>query len=155
MTSFRVRPVDPRWLRRVRARGADDAGNPLEPLVAAEDGAPLRCCLRDAVAGERIVLLAYRPDERGGPYSEVGPIFVHAQECAGYREPAAYPPAFRHRTQVFRAYGPDGRIVDAEIVAGADAEKALGRLLARPDVGWVHSRNVGYGCFMFAVERAA
>jgi hypothetical protein len=152
--SFQVSAIPATELDRVRAGGVDDLGNELRPAPAA-GGEPLRCCLRDATEGEDIVLIGYRSSGLGGPYAETGPIFVHAAACAGYGEPTAYPAGFRHRTQVFRSYGPDGRIVDGEVVTGTDAETAIERLLARPEVARIDSRNVTYGCYMFRIERAA
>jgi hypothetical protein len=123
-------------------------------FVAEEDGAPLRCCLREARAGERLALIAYRPEGTAGAYREVGPVFVHAARCGGYVERDAYPAAFRHRRQVFRAYDEAGRIADALLVEGAHAEASIEHLLASPRVAIVHSRNVLYGCYMFAIGRS-
>src|SRR5689334_20205230 len=139
----------------MRQAGVDDAGDPFAPFVNPDpDGAPLRCCLRDARTGERLALIAYRPDGTAGAYREIGPVFVHADRCAGYRDPSAYPQAFRPRDQVFRSYGHDGRIHDAVLVSGADAESAIEKIFVDPDIATVHSRNVLYGCYMFAINRA-
>jgi Protein of unknown function (DUF1203) len=35
---------------------------------------------------------------------------------------------------------------------GSKAEKVIAELLARPEVDLVHLRNVGYGCYNFAVR---
>ena len=152
-TSFRVAALDADELDEIRSSGVDALGNPISISVDEEGGAPLRCCLTEAQPGERIALIAHRPFRSAGPFAEVGPVYVHAERCPGYQEPHAYPAGFRHRTQVFRSYGYDGTIVDAEIVAGDDAEDAIERLLARPEVAFLHGRNVLYGCYMFAIER--
>jgi hypothetical protein len=150
---FRVEAIPTGVVERVRAAGVDDLGNEVVVRVADEPGAPLRCCLRDAEAGERIALIGYRPFPWDGPYAETGPVFVHADGCPGYAGTGAYPEGFRHRQQIFRAYGHDRTIVDARIVDGAGAEPAIADLLARPEVAFLHSRNVAYGCFMFAIHR--
>jgi hypothetical protein len=152
-TSFRVTALDADELDEIRSRGVDAFGNAISISVDEEGGAPVRCCLTEAQPGERIALIAHRPFGSGGPFAEVGPVYVHAERCPGYQERHAYPAGFRHRAQVFRAYGHDGTIVDAEMAAGDDAEDAIGRLLARPEVAFLHSRNVLYGCYMFAIER--
>lgn len=142
-------------LNRIRQAGRDDSGNQLVPfrVDAGSFGSPLRCCLRDAAEGELIVLIAYRPRGGAGAYAEVGPVFIHAQACGGYRTVLRYPEGFRHRQQVFRAYDGLGRICDAVVVEGADAESVLRGLLQRSEVAVVQSRNVRYGCFMFLVSR--
>jgi hypothetical protein len=140
----------------IRRAARDRHGNPLVCRVvsAADAGSPLRCCLREAAAGERIVLIAHSPRGGTGEYREVGPVFIHADKCAGYATPGRYPDGFRHRPQVFRAYDSHGRICDAVLVDGIDAERVIGELLARPDVAVVQSRNVLYGCYMFLISRA-
>lgn len=151
--TFHVEAIPAGRLRTIRTRGEDGLGNRLRPRPA-DGGELLRCCLRPAAPAEPIGLIGYRPSDLGGPYAETGPVFVHAEECPGYLEPTAYPEGFRTRRQIFRAYGPDGRIVDAEIVEGTDAEAAIERMLARPEVDRIDSRNVTYGCYMFRVARA-
>ncbi len=89
----------------IRAAGRDEAGNPLEVRVLEDGGAPLRCCLREARAGERVMLIAYTPPGTAGAYAERGPVFIHAERCAGYPTPAQYPPGLAHRQQVVRARG--------------------------------------------------
>jgi hypothetical protein len=159
-TAFRVEAIPGDVLERVRETGVDDLGNEMVTSVTTEAGAPLRCCLREAGPGERIALIGYLPFPWDGAYAETGPVLIHADECPGYTaadtdtDAGAYPEGFRHRQQIFRAYGYDHTIVDAEIVEGADAEQAIAGLLARPEVDFVHSRNVAYGCFMFAIHRA-
>lgn len=154
-----VEALLPDDLARIRDQGEDDFGNPLVVTVVDEAGAgetPLRCCLREARAGERVEIIAYRPSTVGGPYAEVGPVFIHAESCAGYTTPDRYPDAFRQRRQLLRAYDVDGRIVGAEIAEDGDgAEEVCGAFFARPDVAYIHSRNVLYGCYMFTIRRPA
>lgn len=154
-SSFTVTALPADELERVRRRGADDFGNPFVPTVVTEAGdTPLRCCLRDAEPGEKVALIAWRPSSLGGPYAEVGPVFVHAERCAGYVDTGRYPEGFRHRTQLLRAYDEQGRQVDNLLVESADADPVLAGLVARPDVAFVHSRNPMAGCYMFGVTAA-
>jgi hypothetical protein len=128
-------------------------GNPFQPRVHRSGGQPLRCCLRLSRPGEETALIAYRPAGTAGAYAEIGPVFVHASACAGYPADSGWPPEYRDRQQVLRAYDARGRIVDALLVEGASAEAAIGKLLADPAHVVVHSRNLLYGCYMFAISR--
>jgi hypothetical protein len=122
-------------------------------LVDDEGGAPLRCCLRDSRPGERLRLGAVTPPGPAGAYAEKGPVFVHADGCPGPAD-GSYPEEFRSRRQVFRAYNPAGEIVGGEVVgAGRGQEATAERLLADPGVAFLHSRNVEFGCYMFAIHR--
>lgn len=153
--AFAIDAIPAERLEQIRRAGIDDAGDPFTPFVNPDpDGAPLRCCLRDARTGERLVLIAYRPADTAGAYREIGPVFVHADPCEGYPERNAYPEGFRPRDQVFRAYSHDGRIHDAVLIRGAEAETAIEKLLDDPDIATLHSRNVLHGCYMFAINRA-
>jgi len=148
--------IPPGELNAIRAAARDEAGNPLQPQVARDGGAPLRCCLREARAGERLLLIAYTPPGTAGAYAERGPVFIHAERCDGYATSHQYPPGLIDRPQVVRAYDRQGRIADGVLVAdGHQAQGVIAGLLARPEVALVHLRNVGYGCYNFAVGRSA
>jgi hypothetical protein len=141
-------------LEKIRAAGRDEAGNPLAAQIDAEGGSPLRCCLRKARPGERMLLIAYTPPGTAGAYAERGPVFIPANPCDGYLTPDRYPPELSSRQQVVRAYDRVGRIADGRPVAdGREAQAVIEQWLARPDVQLVHVRNVGYGCYNFAVVR--
>jgi hypothetical protein len=156
MTPFRIFPLDPGELDRIRAAGVDDFGNPFIVRVSegGNGGEPLRCCLREATPGERIALIAWRPAPVGGPYAEVGPVFVHADRCEGYMRADAYPEGFRHRRLLLRAYDVAGCQVDNVIEEGHEMETAISRLFGRREVAYLHTRNVLAGCYMFTVGRA-
>jgi hypothetical protein len=147
-------PIPAGRLDELRAAAVDEAGNPLTAQADTDGGSPLRCCLRESAPGERVLLIAYTPPGTRGAYAERGPVFIHAEPCGGYLTPDRYPPALRHRQQVVRAYDREGRIADGVLVGDGDqAMTVIGELLARPDVMLVHLRNVGYGCYNFAVRR--
>ncbi|MFG3601219.1 DUF1203 domain-containing protein [Micromonospora chersina] len=151
-TRYVIRPVPAEVLADLRRTGRDASGQPPERCCA-EGGEPLRCCLRDATAGEALLLFGYAPPLPPGPYREVGPIFAHAVDCPGPADPTAYPPDWRGRPQVLRAYDRRGRIVGGRRHDGDDPEAVVAELLADPAVDRLHSRNVVYGCWMFTVVR--
>jgi hypothetical protein len=147
-------PIPPAELQQIRTAGLDEAGNRLTVQVDTAGGSPLRCCLRESAPGERVLLIVYTPPGTRGAYAERGPVFIHAEPCSGYLTPDRYPPALSHRQQVVRAYDRDGRIADGVLVSdGEHAMAVIGDLLGRADVALVHLRNVGYGCYNFAVRR--
>jgi hypothetical protein len=153
--TFTVEAIPAARLDEIRAHGTDEAGNPLAPQVDTEGGSPLRCCLRETEPGERVLLIAYTPPGAAGAYAERGPVFIHAEACEGYPTPHAYPPALSHRQQVVRAYDRQGRITEGVLVAdGEHARRVMAEMLSRPHVELVHLRNVGHGCYNFAVRRS-
>ncbi len=154
MTSALVfEPIPASELRQIRAAGVDEAGNRLAPRADTEGGNPLRCCLGESRPGEQVLLIAYTPPGTAGPYAERGPVFIHAESCGGYPAPHRYPPGLAHRQQVVRAYDRNGNIAGG--ILADDGDQALAviqQMLARPDVALVHLRNVGWGCYNFAVR---
>ncbi|MEU7969869.1 DUF1203 domain-containing protein [Streptomyces sp. NPDC049097] len=154
MTTYTARPIGPTTLKELRT--ADDAGRPMSPFVDEEGGAPLRCCLRRSTPGERIALVSYAPLRRWaaetgvdpGAYDEQGPVFLHADPCAG-PDLDGYPFTGAHRT--VRRYGRDGRILGGRLVEG-DVGTAIEEAFADPHVALVHVRAVEYGCFLYEVR---
>ena len=157
MTTYTARPITAPVLKELRA--LDDAGRPPVPRTDEEGGAPLRCCLRRSEPGETIALVSYAPLRRWaaqtgadpGAYDEQGPVFLHAEECAG-PEGDALPFTRAHR--VLRRYSADGRILGGRLVeAPEDFAPALTEAFADPGVALVHVRAVEYGCFLYEVRR--
>ncbi len=154
---FRIQAIAPQILERWRETRTDDYGNHLTPIIEDDGGSPLRCCLRPAEPGTRLLLAAYSPFPIPGPYAEVGPVFVHADDCPGYATPDQYPPQYRNwPTMVFRPYHYSGEMAYEALakVDGKDAEAAIATMFDDPTVGVIHARNVMAGCFMFAIHRS-
>lgn len=140
-------------LDRIRCNRRDDFGNELVDRTAAA-GLPLRCCLRLSAEGERIALIAFRPSALGGPYAEVGPVFVHTGSCPGYAAPTVFPPDFAGRRAVLRPYDAQGLMLDGLVAGPGESRGELERLFGDPRVASVHVRNVVAGCWNFSVRRA-
>ncbi|MEW2566859.1 DUF1203 domain-containing protein [Streptomyces sp. NPDC047070] len=162
MTSHHVRPIGPHALKELRA--TDDAGLPCVPFADLEGGAPLRCCLRRSETGERIALVSYAPlrrwaaetGARPGAYDEQGPVFVHAEECAGpdlVGHPFARPGVLR----VLRRYSAEGHILGGRLLEIPDQpdaalDEALDEAFADSSVALVHIRAVEHGCYLYEVH---
>ncbi|AOP45834.1 DUF1203 domain-containing protein [Streptomyces lydicus] len=172
MTTYTPLPIPPAALKEIR--GTDDAGRPVEPYRAREDGepvdcvgSPLRCCLRAIEPGELVALVSYAPLRRWaaltgakpGAYDEQGPVFIHAEECDGPAgQDGEYPFARPGALRTLRRYNAEGQIVGGRLFeipedAGAGFDAALDEAFADPQVVLVHVRAVEYGCFQFEVRR--
>ncbi|MEV0121896.1 DUF1203 domain-containing protein [Streptomyces sp. NPDC050703] len=164
-TAYTPRPIDPETLAELRRR--DDAGRDCVPYVDHEGGDPLRCCLRPVAPGERVALVSYAPLRRWaartgaapGAYDEQGPVFIHAEPCAGPDEGRKeYPFSRAGALRTLRRYDAGGRIVGGRLLeipeAGTEGfDAAFGEAFADPAVALVHVRAVEYGCFHFEVRR--
>ena len=88
-----VHAIDPARLDAVRAAGPTSSATRSRAYDATGEGEPLRCCLRFARPGraDRPHLVgAVRRRCRCG--AEVGPVYVHAERCAGYAGEPEFPP---------------------------------------------------------------
>ena len=152
-STFRILPLHTEIAE--AARHAVKAGASDHAIVSVNSpgSSPCRHCLRWAQPGERVILFPYAAIPSGHPYSETGPIFVHADECQRYSATNEYPVDFRNE-RVFRAYDAKYKIIDAEIMNGSEPEAVIESLFQNPDTAFVDVRSVTHGCFTFRVQRA-
>ncbi|MEY2562583.1 MAG: hypothetical protein QOH88_776 [Verrucomicrobiota bacterium] len=136
------------------ARGKIEIGAPDHRVVTADspNGYPCRHCLRWAQPGERLILFPFAAIAPGRPYSEIGPIFVHAEPCERYAATDEFPSDFREG-RVVRAYNSQHDIIDAKVVNGEGPEAVIERFLQKPETAFVHVRSVSHGCYTMEVER--
>jgi hypothetical protein len=135
------------------ARHAVQTGARDHALITAvsPSGFPCRHCLHWAKPGERVIVFSYAAIPPGRPYSESGPIFVHAEACERYRATDEYPADFR-KGRVFRAYNTNHDMIDAEVANGSEPEAVVEKLLENPETAFVDARSVSRGCFTFRIE---
>jgi hypothetical protein len=135
--------------------GDVETGTPTAVHLAAGDRAPCRRCLRDASAGEELVLAPYDPFTVRSPYAGDGPVFVHADGCERFEpEPDAMSEQIPGRTLSIRAYDADAMLTDAAVLPGERFVDGVRELLGDPDTAFLHVHFAGPGCFAFRVDRA-
>jgi hypothetical protein len=99
-----------------------------------------------------VILFPYTAIPPGHPYSESGPIFVHAEPCGRYAATREFPPDFRYG-RVMRAYNSNFDMIGAEIVNGSEPETVIEKLFQNPETAFVDARSVTHGCYTFRVQR--
>jgi hypothetical protein len=165
-TDYQIQAIPSEVVAELRVR--DDAGSVPEEVTHEEGGAPLRCCLRRAKPGERMLLASYAPLRRWaartganpGAYAENGPVFLHAEPCAGPDGGGDPPVAMHGPRRVLRAYSDQGRILRGTLLQSSgedwtEVDGPLRALLADEQVAMVHIRTVEQGCFLMAAHRSA
>src|SRR6266404_2432180 len=149
---FRVVPLQTKIAEAARATA--EAGAPDHAVVTADSprGYPCRHCFRWAQPGERMILFPFAAIPPGRPYSESGPIFVHAEACERYRATEEFPAAFREG-RVLRAYNSQHDMIAAEVANGVGPEALIERFLQMPETAFIHVRSASCGCYTMEVER--
>jgi len=156
-TTMTVHAIPADELEEVRRSGRDVAGHrPVRwPNPA---GMPLRCCLRRATPDDDVLLISHAPLGQPSAWREVGPVFIHAQPCAGYDDTAGLPVELGQGPKVLRGYRSDGSLdYDAirTVDPGEDIERPLLELLGATDVHEVHVRALREQCFTYLVRRSS
>jgi hypothetical protein len=149
-----VRAIDPSRLDTIRRTGNDGHGNGLRPFTATGEGEPLRCCLRYAEPGALITLISYAPFQHPSVWTEVGPVYIHAEPCDGYVPAGELPVRLNTGPRVLRTYRADDTMnYDHNTVVTDEIELTpiVEGLLAKPDVAAVHVRTLAPQCFLYSV----
>jgi hypothetical protein len=153
--TWTVLPIDPERLSTMRVQGHDEHGNAWSPYPA-EGWEPLRCCLRLAEPDEQVVLISYAPFTTTSAWTEVGPVYVHAEACDGYPDGSDLPAQLRTGPRVLRGYDRVRALLYDQVRVveeGEDLAPVLDKLFVDDEVQTVHVRALSTQCFTYAVTR--
>lgn len=118
-------------------------------------GLPCRVTLEDAAPGETVLLLNYEHQPADTPFRSRHAIFVREQARDTAFQPGEIPPAFASRKFLsLRAFDATGMMVDADLAPTAELDGAIARLLADPNVAYLHTHYAGAGCYAARIDRA-
>ncbi len=147
--------------------GVDDAGNRLRRIVdearpAEADGSrmngagsPCRHCLRDARAGDDLLLGSYQLPRPKGIYWTPSPVFVHAGACEHFAQLNEIAPIVRDRLVSVRSYDRDDQCIYdlGHAGDGNTIDDPLMRALDDPRTAFVSIHTAKPGCMLCQVER--
>jgi hypothetical protein len=151
-SNYRVVPLRTEVAEAARRAATSGASDHAIIIADSPQGYPCRHCLRWAQPGERVILFPFAAIPPGRPYSETGPIFVHAEPCERYAATREFPADFR-QGRIFRAYNSAQDMIDAEVVNGSEPEAVIEKLLQNPETAFVDARSATRGCYTFRMER--
>jgi len=155
MTPHRIVAIPEKVADLVRStRRSPGYGHPAHAEVATGHG-PCRLCLRTfEVGADRRILFTYDPFHGIETLPLPGPVFIHEEECARYPEDGGFPEDLRGHALTLDAYARGGHLQAQEHVPDGRIEPVVDRLLARPEIDYIHVRDTEAGCFDFRIERA-
>jgi len=157
MTAIRFIAIPTGDAEHLRGGGADANGQIPERRLSDGNGVPCRHCLKPVDEGDPYLVLAYRPFGNLQPYAELGPIFIHADDCPRHTETRpAPPPALASAQYLVRGYNADERIIygTGQIVATDDLTLTATAILERDDISYLHVRSASNNCYQCRIERA-
>jgi hypothetical protein len=155
MSRFLIYPLPKQVSAELKKTMHDQFGNEPKLEQAQSRRSICRRCLRRFNPGERRLLFKYRPFDKEGVFAEVGPIYIHANDCRPETEIlTGYPDEFRELPLLLRAYTRDDGQVDSKLIKDGEAEKIIDMFFADPEVAYIHLRDGESGCYYARIERA-
>jgi hypothetical protein len=122
-------------------------------VVVDGSGFPERIEMRDAQAGETVLLVNFEHQGADTPYRSSHAIYVRegaTETWSGHH----LPEVMRKRLLSLRGFSTDGSMIDADVVEGSEAEPVIERLLADPAVAYIHAHYAKPGCYAARIDRA-
>ena len=149
MRSYEYLPMKSEMANLIRTHRRDGLGNIglAEMTVESPCSSPCRVCLKDAEAGESVLLCSYSPFVEPGPYRSLGPIFIHTRACEEARPAATAPQMLRSRLLSIRPFDSNGVMFGCDVVEGSALEAHITALLVNPRVHLIHVHIARTGCF--------
>ena len=133
---------------------ADLAAHGASRYVAdAKPGFPDRIEVRDAEPGESVLLVNHVHQDADTPYRASHAVFVREGATLPFDRIDEIPEALRSRILSLRAFDAAHMMIDADLVEGDALEGGIDRLLANPEVAYVHAHYAKRGCYAARIER--
>lgn len=120
--------------------------------VGADDRYPDRIELRLARPGETVLLVNHEHQGADTPYRSRHAIFVREHADTSF-DAVDQLPAMLRSLMSLRAFDATHMMVDADIAEGDAVQPLIERLLARPDVAYVHAHYARRGCYAALIRR--
>jgi hypothetical protein len=154
--AFRITGLAP--ARFAHLFGLDDAAlaahGALRVVADESPGFPDRLALRDAEVGETLLLVHHVHHDVATPFRASHAIYVREGETDCFDAVDTVPEVLRRRIVSLRAFDAAGMLRDADLAEGDAIAPALDRMLAAPEVDYVHIHYAKPGCYAALARRA-
>jgi len=156
MKNIEYTPLPTQHIRALQQGEKDIHGNAPEVHISPGGGLPCRHCLDHISAGDKFLILSYKPFETTQPYAEQGPIFLHADPCMPYETRNKVPSMYEENERlILRGYGGDERIIygTGKVVDVPNIESEALHIFQDKNVKFIHARSSTNNCFQFRINR--
>lgn len=152
---YRIAGLDPRPFERYFTMDEAELATrrAVRTVAKADRGFPCRVSLRDADAGDELLLVNHVNHAVETPYRAAFAIYVRrdARVAAAYIDEC--PPVFAGRPIALRGYAADGMLAEARLAAPDQADTGIRALLENPVIAYIDAHNAAHGCFAARIER--
>ena len=115
---------------------------------------PLPCQPARCAAGRAGAAAELRHQTAETPYRSRYAIFVIEGAEEARLAPGELPQVFQRRPIALRAFSEAGMLLEAGMGMGEDVASVIERLLANPEVSYLHAHNAMHGCYAARIDRA-
>lgn len=153
---FRITGLSPTLFRHLFGLSDEELARYRAKRYVADEkpGYPDRIELRDAEAGETVILVNYIHQPADNPYHASHAIFVLEGAKAAYDRTNEIPDAMRSRQISLRVFDTADLMVDADIADGREMEGDIERFFSDPRVAYIQAHYAKRGCFAARIDRA-
>ena len=123
-------------------------------VASAQSGFPDRIEMRDAEPGERLILVNYVHQPADTPYRASHAVFVLEGAEKRYDAVNEVPEVLLRRLISIRAFDLNHWMVEGDVCDGRELDAAIHKLLAKPEVAYLHAHYAKPGCYAARIERA-
>ena len=153
--TYRIRGLDPAPFQPLFAMPDEELEKRgvMRMTVTAKPSFPCRVTLEDRNVGEQVLLLNHVSHDVENPYRASHAIFVTegANQAAEFVD--EIPPVLAARILSLRGFDDQGLMTEACLAQPGEADAAIRRLFANPDIATIHAHNATRGCFAAKIER--
>jgi Protein of unknown function (DUF1203) len=115
---------------------------------------PCRVSLKDAEAGESVLLVNFEHLDVKSPYRSSYAIYVRENAEEVQLATDQIPEVMQHRPLSLRSFDADGMLVDADLAQGDNLVPTINRMLNNARADYLHVHNAKHGCFVARVNRS-
>jgi uncharacterized protein DUF1203 len=153
--SFKISGLDPQPFRHLYGLGDAELAllGVLRYHADAYSKFPDRIEMREAMPGERLLLLNHTCQPANSPYHASHAIFVLEGAENVYSSVNEIPEVMQTRLLSLRGFDSAGMIQEGEVAEGDDLVPMIERIFENPDVEYIHAHNAKRGCYSGRIDR--
>jgi hypothetical protein len=126
----------------------------LRVVADKKPGFPCRISLADAEVGEELLLVHYEHLSAHTPYRASHAVYVRPQAAQAQPAINEIPEMLRTRILSLRGFSEDGLLKEADLAEGAVLAPAIEKMLANPEIAFLHLHFAKAGCYAARADRA-
>jgi hypothetical protein len=127
--------------------------NAYRVTASASRGYPCRVSLRDADAGDSLILFHHVSHDVSTPYRSAYAIYIRevADTQAIYHD--EIPPVFEGRPIALRGFDAEGNLKNAALAEPGQTDTRIRELFENEEISYIHAHNAAHGCFAAKIDR--